>query len=166
MNKGIDSICFNIPGKNLSAEYVETLLEGILCDIIEVNFTTCKRHTIELAQILAAYFEKKGYDKAKITGSIDWDPMEKMIKKGCDMTALLNTAPELVNILKDYPNFRCISVNTLALNNSGAYIVQELGYALAWGNEYLNQLVEAGVEPTLAASKIKFNMGISENYFM
>lgn len=27
-------------------------------------------------------------------------------------------------------------------------------------------LVEAGVEPTLAASKIKFNMGISENFFM
>ena len=37
---------------------------------------------------------------------------------------------------------------------------------MAWGNEYLNQLVEAGVEPTLAARMIKFNLGISENYFM
>ena len=27
-------------------------------------------------------------------------------------------------------------------------------------------MVEAGVEPTLAASKIKFNLGVSENYFM
>lgn len=166
LNKGIDSLCFSIPGKKVSMEFVETLLDNILCDVVEVNFTTCKRHTLELAQILAAYFEKKGYDKAKIVGSVDWDPMEKMIMKGCDMTELLSIAPEIVNTLKDYPHFRCISVNTVSLNNSGAYIVQELGYALAWGNEYLNMLIEAGTDPALAASKIKFNMGISENYFM
>ena len=34
------------------------------------------------------------------------------------------------------------------------------------GNEYLNQLVEAGVPAALAAKKIKFNFGISSNYFM
>lgn len=166
LNKGIDSLCFKIPGKKVSMEFVETLLDNILCDIVEVNFTTCKRHTLELAQILTGYFEKKGYDKAKIVGSIDWDPIEKMLTKGCDMTSLMEIAPEIVNTLKDYPHFRCISVNTVSLNNSGAYIVQELGYALAWGNEYMNMLVEAGIDPALAASKIKFNMGISENYFM
>jgi methylmalonyl-CoA mutase len=41
-----------------------------------------------------------------------------------------------------------------------------MGYALAWGNEYLQQLVDAGVDVDLAAKKIKFYMGISENYFM
>ena len=56
--------------------------------------------------------------------------------------------------------------NAVSLNNAGSYIVQELGYALAWGNDYLNKLVEAGVDVDLAASKIKFNMGISENFFM
>ena len=52
------------------------------------------------------------------------------------------------------------------MNKAGAYIVQELGYALAWGNEYLQQLVDAGVDVDLAAKSIKFNMGVSENYFM
>jgi methylmalonyl-CoA mutase len=52
------------------------------------------------------------------------------------------------------------------LNNAGAYIFQELGYALAWGNEYLSLLVEAGVDTSLAAKKIKFNFGVSGNYFM
>ncbi len=37
---------------------------------------------------------------------------------------------------------------------------------MAWGNEYLNQLVEAGVPAALAAKKIKFHFGISSNYFM
>jgi methylmalonyl-CoA mutase len=54
----------------------------------------------------------------------------------------------------------------VALNNAGAYIYQELGYALAWGAEYLNVLTEAGVSACEAAKRIKFNMGVSENYFM
>ena len=166
LNKGIDSLGFYIPGEKVSAAFIETLLDQILCDIVEVNFHTCQRHALELAQILTAYYEKKGYDKEKIVGSIDFDPMKKMVMKGKDTTEILAVAPQLVEALKDYPQFRCICVNTVALNNAGAYIVQELGYALAWGNEYLQQLVDAGVDVDLAAKKIKFNMGVSENYFM
>ena len=166
LNKGIDSLGFYIPGEKVSAAFIETLLDQIFCDIVEVNFHTCQRHALELAQILTAYFEKKGYDKEKVVGSIDFDPMKKMVMKGKDTSQVLATAPQLVEALKDYPQFRCICVNTVALNNAGAYIVQELGYALAWGNEYLQQLVDAGVDVDLAAKKIKFNMGVSENYFM
>ena len=166
LNKGIDSLGFYIPGEKVSAAFIETLLDQILCDIVEVNFHTCQRHALELAQILTAYFEKKGYDKEKVVGSIDFDPMKKMVMKGKDTSEVLATAPQLVEALKDYPQFRCICVNTVALNNAGAYIVQELGYALAWGNEYLQQLVDAGVDADLAAKSIKFNMGVSENYFM
>lgn len=166
LNKGVDSLGFRFHGDRISEEFVETLLDGIVCECVELNFRTCNRRSLQLAKLLAAYFEKKGYDKEKIVGSIDWDPMEKMVMKGRDVSPVLETAPNIIEALKDYPNFRCITVNAAALNNAGAYIVQELGYALAWGNEYLNQLVEAGVEPTLAARKIKFNMGISENYFM
>ena len=166
LNKGIDSLGFHVPGKLVSKETVETLLDGIYCDIVEVNFSTCQRHSFELAEILVEYFAKKGYDKEKVVGSIEWDPMQKMVMKGKDVSSLLPLASSLVDVLKDYPNFRCIAVSTDALNNAGAYIVQELGYALAWGNEYLQQLVDAGVDVDLAAKSIKFNMGVSENYFM
>ena len=166
LNKGIDSLGFKLPGKMVSKETVETLLDGIYCDIVELNFSTCPRHSLELAELLVAYFEQKGYDKEKIVGSIEWDPMKKILLKGKDTTPVLTYGPQLVEALKDYPNFRCVAVNSDALNNAGAYIVQELGYALAWGNEYLQQLVDAGVDVDLAAKSIKFNMGVSENYFM
>lgn len=166
LNRGIDSLGFTIPGDQVSREYVETLLEGIECECVEVNFNTCKRHTLELAEILKEYFEKKGYGKQKITGSFDWDPMEKIVMRGIDVTPILDFAPALVEAMKDYPNFRTISVNASSLNNAGAYIVEELGYALAWGNEYMNRLVEAGIDPDTAARSIKFNLGISENFFM
>jgi aminomethyltransferase len=34
---------------------------------------------------------------------------------------------------------------------------EEFGYALAWGNEYLSALIEAGCEPSIVAKNIKFN---------
>ena len=166
LNKGINSLGFLFSGDLVSKETVETLLDGIYCDIVEVNFATCPKHSVELAEILVGFFQNKGYDKKKVVGSIEFDPMAKIVMKGKDVTPVLEIAPKLVETLKDYPNFRCIAVSSDALNNAGAYIVQELGYALAWGNEYLQQLVDAGVDVDLAAKSIKFNMGVSENYFM
>jgi len=166
LNKGVDSIGFRFGGNKVSAEFIETLLKDIRLDVVEVSYRTCPRHALELADILVAYFEKQGYDKEKIVGGLGFDPIDKMLQKGKDTTPLLEVMPQLVEKLKDYPNLRCVMVHTDTLNNAGAYIVQELGYALAWGNEYLQQLVDAGVDVDLAAKSIKFYMGVSENYFM
>lgn len=166
LNKGVDSLGFQIKAKELNAEYLDTLLKDICCECIELNFSTCQRHTLQLAQLLVAYFQKKGYAPEKLKGSLNFDPISKMMQKGKDVSAVIATGKELVETLAGYPHFRCIAVNSVQLNNAGAYIYQELGYALAWGNEYLNQLVEAGVPAALAAKKIKFNFGISSNYFM
>lgn len=166
LKKGVDSLGFKIPASMVSAENLAALLEGVPCDVVEVNFKTCQRHSLELAEILVAYFKERNYAPEKVVGSIAWDPMKKMVKKGKDVTPVLEFGPKLVKALADYPHFRPIAVSSDALNNAGAYIVQELGYALAWGNEYLQQLVDAGIDVDLAAQSIKFNMGISENYFM
>ncbi len=166
LNKGVDSLGFHIKAKELNAEYLDTLLKDICCECVELSFSTCQRHTLQLAQLLVAYFQKKGYAPEKLKGSLNFDPISKMMQKGKDVSAVIATGKELVETLAAYPHFRCIAVNSVQLNNAGAYIYQELGYALAWGNEYLNQLVEAGVPAALAAKKIKFNFGISSNYFM
>ncbi|MBR6190183.1 MAG: methylmalonyl-CoA mutase small subunit [Prevotella sp.] len=164
--KGVDSIGFKLGHDEVSADYIDALLKDIRLDIVEVSYRACLRHALELADLLVAYFEKMGYDKEKIVGGVGFDPIERMLMKGKDSSFLLPDMPKLVEKLKDYPNLRCVMVHSDLLNNSGAYIVQELGYALAWGNEYLQEMVDAGVDVDLAAKKIKFYMGISENYFM
>lgn len=166
LNKGIDSLGFHVPAKSLDAGFIRTLLKDICCECIELNFTTCQRHTLQLAELLVAYFNEKGYDPEKIQGSVNFDPVSKMLQKGKDLSGIVAKGAELVKVLAPFPKFRCIAVNSLKLNNAGAYIYQELGYALAWGNYYLNALVEAGIPVDLAARKIKFNFGISSNYFM
>jgi len=166
LGKGVNSIGFRFGGDKVSAPFLETLLSNIPLDSVEVSYRTCPRHALELAQLLVAYFEKKGYDKAAIVGGVGFDPIDKMLQKGKDTTGLLALMPQLVETLRDYPNLRCVMVHSDTLNNAGAYIVQELGYALAWGNEYLQQLTDAGIDADTAAKSIKFYMGISENYFM
>ena len=166
LNKGVDSLGFQIAGKDVSKELIATLLDGILPQYVELNFKTCQRHCVELAEILVAYFKEKGYPMADLKGSINYDPVGKIMCKGKDTTAALEFAKPLIEALKELPGYRCINVNSVSLNNAGAYIYQELGYALAWGAEYLNILTETGVDATEAAKRIKFNMGVSENYFM
>ena len=166
LNKGVDSLGFRIPKDLVSAQAIETLLEGIYCEIVDLNFRTCPCHALMLAEIVDAYFTKKGFDKEKLSFTVGFDPIENMLTKGKDVTARLSDGPKIVALLKDYPKAHVMTVHTETLNNAGAYIVQELGYALAWGNEYLQQLVDAGVDVDLAARQMKFYMGISENYFM
>ena len=166
LNKGVTSLGFCIPSEKVSAEYIEQLLEGIYVDCVELNFCTCQCKSLELAQILVAYFQKKGADAQKVEGSISFDPLEKMLMKGKDTTEALKNAKALVETFAAYPKFRPVAVNAYKLTNAGAYSYQDLGYALAWGNEYLAELTEAGVAPELAAQSIKFNLGINGVYFM
>lgn len=166
LNKGVNSIGFRLPANKLNKDFISTLLKGIDLSKTELNFKTCQRHCVELATLLSDYFKSQNIDLKELEGSIDFDPLGKVLKKGKDLTTVLSYAKPLIEALADLPKYRCINVNSIYLNNAGAYIYQELGYALSWGNEYLQQLTEQGIDATEVARRIKFNMGISENYFM
>ncbi|EJX07068.1 methylmalonyl-CoA mutase, small subunit [gut metagenome] len=166
LNKGIDSLSFHLKATDLNAAYIETLLKDICADCVELNFSTCQEHVVDLAELLVAYFQQKNYDLSKLQGSINYDYFNKMLVKGKIKGEMVETAQALMTATAALPNYRVLSVNALSLNNAGAYIYQELGYALAWGNEYLHQLAEAGVSAAEVAKRLKFNFGISSNYFM
>ena len=166
LDKGVDSLGFYLTGAEISKDFIRTLLKDIRCDCIELNFSICQRQCVALAEILADYFKEMGYDPTHIEGSIDFDPISKMMLKGKDFSGLIDNAQQLVTILSDYSNFRCIMINAVELSNAGSFCYQELGYALAWGAEYLNRLIDAGIPAAIAAQKIKFTFGISSNYFM
>jgi len=166
--KGVTSVGFKLKKEELSADYIATLLEGIAADCVELNFGICVSAAANLATILTDYFKSKEYDLKKLQGSINFDPINRMLQAGKELTKEEVTAKAKATVLAaiGLPFYRVIGVNATTLSNGGAYIAQELGYALAWGNEYLSSLVEAGVDTSLAAKKIKFSFGVSGNYFM
>jgi len=166
--KGVTSLGFKLKKEDLSPAFIATLLEGIAANCVELNFGICVSAAAELATILTDYFKSKNYDAAELRGSINFDPMNRMLQAGKELTKeeITAKAKAIVEAAIGLPFYRVIGVNATTLNNAGAFIAQELGYALAWGNEYLSLLVEAGVDTSLAAKKIKFNFGVGGNYFM
>ncbi|MBR5190359.1 MAG: methylmalonyl-CoA mutase small subunit [Paludibacteraceae bacterium] len=168
LNKGINSLGFILNKQELSAEYISTLLNGICPECVELNFRVCIRCAAQLATILADYFKAQGADLAKVEGSINCDPINRMMLKGKELNQaeVAEIAVATVKAAAALPNFRVIGVNSLSLNNAGAYCSQELGYALAWGAEYMTMLTEGGLTADEAGKAIKFNMGVGGNYFM
>ncbi len=166
--KGATSLGFKIEEENLNQDFVATLLNGILADCVELNFMVKGCQVTELAGFLTEYFTSKSYDVTKLQGSISFDPMYKMIATGKEISKakITEKAKAVVESVAGLPFYRVIHVNAFQLSNSGAFNAQELGYALAWGNDYLSMMIEAGVQPSIAAKKIKFNFGIGGNYFM
>jgi len=166
LNKGVTSLGFNIKSKDVNADNIRTLLNGIVPEAVELNFSTCNKASLELTQILADYFKSENADLLKCFGSVNFDPFKPILKKGADTPDWVNQAAEIVKIAAALPRYRVLSVNAHQLTDGGAYIYQELGFALANANELLSKLVEEGLDVALVAQKIKFNFGVGSNYFM
>lgn len=166
LDKGIDALGFHLQSEQITPEGLEALLEGIHANCIEINFLTCIRNAANLAKLLTEYYTKKGYDLATLRGSINFDPYKRILKKGKDVTDMADRAREVMQAAAALKNYRVFAVDALLINNAGGHITQELGYALAWGNEWMAMLTDAGFTPDEAATRIKFNFGISSNYFM
>ena len=164
LTKGVNSLGF----KGVSPDYdaVAALLEGIDITAVEINFHGCPRSAEPLAQALVKYIKEKGAEST-FRGSIGFNPLKKALKHGKPFPGnIAEMAKNLVSATADIPGLKVLAVDSVMLSDAGAYIFQELGYALAWGAEWMTILTDAGVDANLAASKIKFNMGISSTYFM
>ena len=165
IDRGVDSIAFKA-GKDFDAAALETILKGIDLNKIEVNINCCPGCAVEVAKVLVAYVKANGLVET-FRGSINFNPMKRLLKHGLKFPKdLVETAKALIAEVKEVRGIRCIAVDSFMLNNAGAFISQELGYALAWGAQWMTSLTEAGLCACEVASRIKFNMGISSNYFM
>ncbi len=164
LEKGVNSLGFKL--EDVSAEAIATLLEGIDIKKVEINLKSCVGKSVELAKNLVDYVKAQGAEK-EFKGSINYNVCRPAFKHGKQIPGWwLDNAKAIMDIVKDVPQLRFLSVQGKALCNGGAYIYQELGYALAWGADWMTALTDAGYSADEVASRIKFNMGISTNYFM
>lgn len=163
---GVTSIAFKVRGKLVTPEYIPALLEGIDAEKVELSFNVCVNKTMMFAAMLVDYYKERGFDLEKVRGTIEYDPIGKELLTGKVIENYADIIKELISTLEELPRYRCVAVNSVRLNDAGAYITQELAYALAWGNEYMQAMTEAGVPAGKAAKSIRFNMGISSNFFM
>ncbi len=165
LNRGVDSLGFKLSGEFDLAELPE-LLRDIDLKKVEINIQCCPRRAAEVAKALVEYVKAQGAAE-EFKGSIDFNPYKRLLRHGLKLNRdIKDMALEVYNAAKELKGLRCFAVDTYMLNNAGAYITQELGYALAWGAQWMTMMTEAGLTPAEAGCRIKFNMGISSNYFM
>ena len=164
LTKGVTALGFKLR-KDTDVD-LRALLNGIDLSKVEINIKCCPKCALEVTKALVNLVVEAGAQDS-FTGSIGFDPFKRMLKHGVpfpgDIAAL---AGDLIKAAQPVKGLKVLSVDSVVLNNAGAYIYQELGYALAWGNEWMAMLTEAGFSADEVAHRIKFNMGISTIYFM
>ena len=165
VSKGVTSLGFHV--SEPTVETLRVLLEGVDLKKIEVNFGCCLKKALPLVEALAAYAKEQGVEK-ELRGSVDFNPFKKPLRKSVAMEpANVSAMPvALIAAAKELPGLKVLAVDSVMLANAGAYIFQELGYALAWGASWMTLLTDAGVKADEAAARIKSNMGVSSNFFM
>jgi len=167
--KGVDSLGFVLdPAKEPALDEIEKLMENIYAQSVEVNFV-CGRNAPEVLDIYIALIKKYNRDFQKIRGSVNFDPIGYLIRTGTfyqSEQADFEACRKLVDASRHVPHFRTLAVNAAVFRNSGASIVEELAFALAYANEYLTRLTEKGISVDFIAPKIKFQLGVGSNYFM
>lgn len=168
LNKGIDSVGFILNWKDLTKDELATLLDGIFMDCVEINFE--KSHdTVGLIKNFQALATEKGIALDKLNGGVSIDTLSGFSTKGSfghGEEVSFNHLKEVIETAKALPNFKVIAVGGSLFNNSGSSIVEELGFSLAAGAEYLSRMVAAGLSVDEVAPKVRFNFATSSKYFM
>jgi len=167
--KGITSLGFVFDRcSEFTSADLDVLLKGICLESVELNFVS-KCCAGGLVETLAKYVLAGNWDPKLVVASVSYDPLGNYLlygrlEKGYENA--VSQAKSLIEKSKELPNFRVLAVNGINYSNAGASIVQELAFSLAQGAEYLSGLTEAGTGIEDVAKNIKFNLGISANYFM
>ncbi|MCM1028408.1 MAG: methylmalonyl-CoA mutase small subunit [Pseudoflavonifractor sp.] len=164
LTKGINSLGFKVSEPTKAT--VSALLGGIDLSNVEINFSCCPKSALALAKALVDYVTEKGCADS-FRGSIDFNPYRRPLRHGEPFPgSVADMAKALLQAAEPLKGLKVLAVDSDMLANAGAYIYQELGYAMAWGAQWLTSLTEAGVPVETVAKRVKFNMGISSNYFM
>jgi methylmalonyl-CoA mutase len=166
--KGVDSLGFVITDpETIRPENLETLLEGINFENVEINFLSAGKAN-EILSCLIRIFKKSGSDIKKIRGAVEADPLGRLMLNGnlcIAFEAGLDYLASLTTGSLELPLFRTIHINASEFSNAGSTLVQELAFALSMGNEYMTLLTDRGITADDPASKIRFSFGIGSNYF-
>ena len=150
----------------VSTEALNVFLKGIDLTKVEVNLSCCMRKAVELTGLLVEAVVAAGAAK-EFCGSVKFNPWKRELKHGSKSPLdPVEAGKAIIEVSLPVKGLRVLSVDSELFTNGGSYIYQELGYALSWGAQWMTLLTEAGVPADLVASKVKFDMGISTNYFM
>ena len=152
-----------------SVEDMKILFDGIPLDRVSVSMTMNGAVIPVLACFIVAG-EEQGVPRAALSGTIQNDILKEFMVRN---TYIFPPEPSmrLVADIIEYtaaemPKFNSISISGYHMQEAGANLVQELGFTLADGREYVKAALARGMDVDDFAPRLSFFFAIGMNFFM
>ena len=152
-----------------SVEDMKILFDGIPLDVMSVSMTMNGAVLPVMAMYIVAA-EEQGVAPEKLSGTLQNDILKEFMVRN---TYIYPPAPSM-RIVADIigytarhmPRFNPISISGYHMQEAGATCVQELGFTLADGIEYVRAAQATGLAVDDFAPRLSFFFGIGMNFFM
>ncbi|PMR75473.1 acyl-CoA mutase large subunit family protein [Billgrantia endophytica] len=146
----------------------EILFDGIDLGDISTSFTINGTAAIIYA-MYCAVADKQGVPREKLTGTIQNDILKEYVARG---TWIFPVRPSMRLIAdtilfsnRETPRFNPISIAGAHVRDAGATAVEELGYTLANGLAYVEELMKRGGDATKFANRLSFFFYVHMDFF-
>src|ERR1700719_4417227 len=152
-----------------SVEDMKILFDGIPLDRMSVSMTM----NGAVLPVLAGYIvaaEEQGVAQDKLTGTIQNDILKEFMVRNTYISPPAPSMRIVADIIeytaRHMPKFNSISISGYHMQEAGATVVQELGFTLADGLEYVRTALSRGLAIDEFAPRLSFFFNIGMNFFM
>jgi methylmalonyl-CoA mutase len=152
-----------------SVEDMKILFDGIPLDKMTVSMTM----NGAVLPVLAGYIvaaEEQGVAPEKLAGTIQNDILKEFMVRNTYIyppePSMRIVADIIEYTAKNMPKFNSISISGYHMQEAGATAVQELGFTLADGLEYVRVALARGLDIDAFAGRLSFFFAIGMDFFM
>ena len=152
-----------------SVEDMKILFDGIPLEKVSVSMTMNGAVIPILASFIVAG-EEQGVDRKLLSGTIQNDILKEFMVRN---TYIYPPEPSMRIIsdiigytAREMPKFNSISISGYHMQEAGSNLVQELGFTLADGKEYVKAAIASGMDVDDFAGRLSFFFAIGMNFFM
>lgn len=125
---------------------------------------------LAVAAMVVASCRKRSIDLSRLEGGILMDPLGVLARFGQLPRSTNRLFEEMASLAQwaaqNAPHMHTVGVSTHCYHNSGANGVEELGFALATGAQYLHELLKRGLAAETVCPRILFSFSVGGNFFM
>ncbi len=152
-----------------SVEDMKILFDGIPLEKVSVSMTMNGAVIPILANFIVTG-EEQGVDRAKLSGTIQNDILKEFMVRNTYVYPPEPSMRIIADIIEytsaEMPKFNSISISGYHMQEAGANLVQELGFTLADGREYVRAAIHRGMDVDRFAGRLSFFFAIGMNFFM
>ncbi|MGB5869495.1 MAG: methylmalonyl-CoA mutase [Albidovulum sp.] len=152
-----------------SVEDMKILFDGIPLEKVSVSMTMNGAVIPVLACFIVAG-EEQGVDRSLLSGTIQNDILKEFMVRNTYVyppePSMRIVADIIEYTAKEMPKFNSISISGYHMQEAGANLVQELGFTIADGREYVKTAIARGMDVDEFAGRLSFFFAIGMNFFM